>query len=110
MRGVDDVELGVDIDALDLIDQDDGGIAVDRDVARRDLDGETLVRAVTRLLHQFARLFPVGVDVGAVARDRFQHFLRHRPQSAGGRKHGAADIGLPLEQDLDERLAIQRQR
>src|SRR4029078_2014110 len=47
LRGVDDVEFGVDIDALYLVDQDDGGIAVDRDVARRDLDGETLVRAVT---------------------------------------------------------------
>src|SRR5882724_4883330 len=79
LRGIDDLEFTVDIDALDLIDQDDGGIAVDRNVTSRYLDLQMLVRTIAGPLHQLARFLAVGIDVGAVAGDRFQHFLRHRP-------------------------------
>src|SRR5258708_4638604 len=40
VRGLDDVELAIDIDLLQLVDEDDRGIAVLRDIARRDLDLE----------------------------------------------------------------------
>src|SRR5712692_4882675 len=44
--GLDDVEISIDIDALELIDQDDGGVAIDRNVAGRNLDLQMLVRTV----------------------------------------------------------------
>src|SRR6516162_6142346 len=45
LRGLDRVELGVDADLFELVDQDRTRIAVDREVARRDLDREPLVRS-----------------------------------------------------------------
>ncbi len=45
-RGVDEVELAVDIDFLELADQHDGRVAIEQVVARRHLELEHLVRAV----------------------------------------------------------------
>src|SRR5215469_15154018 len=51
---VDLCEVAVDIDLLQLIDQQDGGIAVLRDVACRDGDFEQVVGAVAVLFHDLA--------------------------------------------------------
>src|SRR5882672_3354423 len=108
--GFDVSKFAVDIDALELIDQDDGRLRVNRNIARRDLDLQVLVRAVARFLHQFACFLPAGFHVRPVARYRLQHFLWHGPQATRCGKHRGADIRLTFEEDGDERRAIQRQR
>jgi hypothetical protein len=49
-------------------------------------------------------------DIRPVARHRRQHVLRHAPHALRPRQHGAADIRLALGEDVDERLAVDRQR
>jgi hypothetical protein len=42
--GLDDVDLAVDVDLLQLVDQHDRRIAIERDVARSHLDRQRVVR------------------------------------------------------------------
>src|SRR6266567_6350832 len=72
VRGLDDIELAVDIDLFQLVDEDDGGIAVLRDIAGRDLDLEPLIRPIAVLFHQLARFGPVGCDIRAITRQGLQ--------------------------------------
>jgi len=88
LRGVDDVELAIDIDALELVDQDDSRIAVDRDVAGGNLDREVLLGAVARLLHKLLRYFAFGVEVGAIARNLLQSRLLLSREADSRRLHG----------------------
>src|SRR6266446_1315982 len=59
----DQLELAVDIDVLDLVDQQHSRISEALNVARADFDGEPVVGAVTRLLHDPAALLAVLRDV-----------------------------------------------
>src|SRR5207244_12675382 len=63
VAGLDHLQLAVDVDVLDLIDQDHRGIAIDRDVAGRDLHGEPLVGTVAELLHELARLGAIRLNI-----------------------------------------------
>jgi hypothetical protein len=67
IRRLDGVELAVDVDLLHLVDQDDGRVALLRNIAGCDLDREPVVRAVAVFLHQHARLGAVGRDIGPIA-------------------------------------------
>ena len=87
-----------------------GGIAVDGDVARRDLHLERLGLAVAEPLHDLARLGPALLDVGGIAGQRLQHLRRHAPLALGRRQHDAADVVLAVAQDVDEGLAVEGQR
>ena len=107
-RRFDRLELGVDIDVLQLIDQDDGGIAIRRDVAGRDFQRQPLLRAIAELRHDLARLGAIGLDVGAIARKGREHIRRHAPDAFGRRQHGRADIALPLRKNVDEGLTVER--
>ena len=46
VRGLDRLQLGIDIDLLQVIDKNDGGITIDRDITGRDLDLEPVVVVV----------------------------------------------------------------
>src|ERR1700738_5273362 len=106
----DRVEFGVDIDVLQLVGQDDRGIAGNRDVADRQLDPEPVVRPIARAFHDPARRRPALLDIGVVARQSLQHLQRQAPYSGGRGQHGAADITLSFVEDVDERLAVEAQR
>src|SRR5205823_57713 len=54
-RGVDEVELGIDVDFLEVRDHDHRKVPPSGKVARRYLDGEVLVRPKAELLHDLAR-------------------------------------------------------
>ena len=75
--GLDRLELAVDINLLQLVDQDDAGIAIDRQVARRHLDLEPLAWPVAQLLHQRAALLAVLLHVAAIARELPQELVWH---------------------------------
>ena len=104
------LELAVDINVLELIDQDNRGIAIDRDVSRRDLEREPFVGAVAELLHELAGLRAVRLEVWPVTRDGLEHVRRHPPHSLGRRQHGGADIVLAFGENVDEGLAVERKR
>ena len=108
-RGVDRLELGLDADLLQLVDQDHRRVAVDRDVARRDLDLERLARAVAQLLHDLARLGAVLVDVGRMAVQAGQHVLGHAPHALRRRQHGGTIEVMALAQDFAEHIVVERQ-
>ncbi len=95
LRRVDRLELGIDIDLLQLVDQDHRRIAKWRDVAGRDRELRAVCRARSRalsmILRASARLLFTSV---LVAGQRLQHFRRHAPDPLGGRQHGAADVAL----------------
>jgi len=99
----------VDVDLLQLIDEDHRRVAVLRDVARGDLDRETVVRAVAVLFHQRAGLGAVLCDIGAIARQLGQTVGRQAPLPGGRRLHRAVDSGRYPRRGLEERLAIDRQ-
>src|SRR5436190_6317762 len=109
-RGVHHVKFGIDIDLLELVDKDHRGIAIDRDVAGRDLELEGLLRAVSQLVHDRARLGDVLLDICAIAWQRPQHVRGHAPGALRRRLHGAADAELALAEDVIEALAIDRER
>ena len=108
VRSVDGIELAVDPDRLQLVDQYDRRVAEDRDVARRYLDREVLVGAVAEALHDLARLVAVLLDIGTVSRQSLQHVSRKAPLARRQGLHRAADIALPLGQNVDEGFAVER--
>ena len=110
MRGVDRIEHTVDTDFLQLVNQDHGRIAIPRNVARRYRDRKPLVGAITELLHQLAGFGTVFCDIGVIARQRFEEFGRHAPEPSGWRHHGAADLALPVAEDVDKGLPVEAQR
>ena len=104
------LELAVDINVLELIDQDNRGITIDRDVSRRDLEREPFVGPVAELLHELAGLRAVRLDVWPVTRDGLEHVGRHPPHPLGRRQQGGADIVLAFGENVDEGLAVERKR
>ena len=109
LRRVDRVQRAVDIDILQLIDQDDGGIAVRGNVARRHGDRQALIGPVAELFHNVLRLCAVLCDIGVVARQAAQHLRRHAPDAVGRRLHRRADLALAFADDVDKGLAVERQ-
>ena len=57
-------------------------VAVLRDVACRDLDGQPVVRAVAVLHHQLARLGAIDRDIGPIARQGRENLGQEPPQSS----------------------------
>ena len=110
VRGFDRVELPVDPDLLELVDQDHRRVAVGRDVARGDLDGEPLVRPIPEPGHDLAGLGAVLRHLGAIAGNCCKKIGRHTPHASRWRQHRPADIALTLGEDINEAFAIERQR
>ena len=98
------------INLLQLVDQDHRGVAVGGEVAGRDRHREMLVGPVAELFHQCAGLGAALLHVGMIARKSLQHLRRHAPESARRGLHNRADVALALCQDVDERLAVERER
>ena len=57
-----------------------------------------------------ARFGAILLHVGPVARHGREHLRRHAPDALGRRQHRAADIALPLGENVDEGLAVERER
>ena len=106
MRRIDDVERAVDIDLFKLVGEDHRGIAIGRDVARRDRQRQTLIGSIARLFHEFSRFGAVRGDVRAVTGQGREHLSRHAPDPFRGRLHRRADLTLAVADDVDERLAV----
>src|SRR5215831_2902769 len=94
LRGLDDVDLGIDPDPLELAGEDHGGVLVDGDAAGGHLERQVLVGPITQLLHDGAGFLAVLLHIGAVARHARQFVRRQAPEAALGRLHGAALVGL----------------
>src|SRR5262249_9206457 len=107
-RGVDGVELTIDIDLPQLADQDHSGIAILWGVSCRDRDRQPLVRPVAKPIHDGPGLLAVFLHVRIVTRQGLEDFGRHSPYAFGWWEHDSTDLSLPLAQDLDRRFAIQR--
>jgi len=76
---LDDLQLGVEVDAIELIDEQHRRVLEVLEVARRHLDLQPLLRAVAQALHDAACLgLPRGL-VAAVARQRHRHLPGHPP-------------------------------
>src|SRR5690348_4510661 len=108
--GLDRFKGAVNVDLLHLVDRDDGRVAVAGGVAGRDGDPEPLVRAVAELFHDRARLGAVLRDVEIVSRQFGKLVDGPAPDAVRRRLHTAADQTLPLDQDIDERFAVEGQR
>src|SRR5439155_27283973 len=98
------IELGVLVGLAQPADQDRRRIAVGRDVARRDGDGEALAGSIAGLFHDRAGRRAIFRDIGVVAREAAQLLRRHAPYALWRRQHGRADIALTLGDDVDEGL------
>src|ERR1700730_15231395 len=85
LDGVDGFELDVDVDLLQLVDQDHGGIAVGGDVAGSEGNREAFGGPVAELPHDLASLGAVLGNIGIIARQRLQHLRRHAPHPFGRR-------------------------
>src|SRR5436190_14521479 len=83
--GVDQFELGFDMHALQLVDEDRGRITESRDVAGGYLHLEGLALAVAEPLHDRPALGTALLYVGGVARQRAQDLRRHSPRALGQR-------------------------
>jgi hypothetical protein len=94
--GLDRIEFAVDINLLQLVDQDNRGIAINREVPRRNFYGEAVVRPITQVRQYFAGLGPALLKIGAIAWDRVQNVGRHGPHAFRRRQHGATNISLAL--------------
>src|SRR3546814_4096635 len=92
--GFDHLKITVDIDFLQMVDQDDGGVTELRNVARADLDLQAIVGAIAVLPHQRAGFLAVLLDVLAVTDHSIPHLLRHAPDAVGRRQEGRSDRGL----------------
>ena len=104
--GLDGIERAVDIDVFELIDQDDRGIAKDRNVSRRDRQLQPVVRPVADRLHDPAGFGAVLAHVGIVTRHRLQQLRRHAPNPGRRRLHRPADIALPLGENVDKGFPV----
>src|ERR1051325_10810003 len=109
-RRVDRLQFAVDIDLLQLVDQEHRRVAVGRDIARRDLRLQPVVRAVAELFHQLARLSPVCRYVRTVTRQGPHQIRGHAPDAEGRRQQGAADDAFALRQRIDEGLPVAGER
>src|SRR5207248_4014649 len=109
-RAVDRLELAVDIDVLQLVDQHGGRILVEPDIGCRHLDVEAVVGSVAELLHDLPGLRAIVRDIGIVAGQLPQLVRRQPPQAAGRRLQYAADLALPLCNDINKRLAVDAER
>ena len=107
---VDAFEFGLDVHLLQLVDQEDSRVAVEGNIGRRDLDLQRVVRSIAELFHDLAGLRSVFRNIGAVTRQLLQLVRRHAPQPAGRWLQDAADLALPLGDDVDKRLAVEAQR
>src|SRR5260370_25874856 len=107
LRGLDDVDVGVDPDLLELAGEDDRRVLVERDAAGRDLERQALVGTVAQLPHDRASLLAVLLHVGAVAWHGLIDLLAQAPYALRGRLHGAAELGIALVDDVDEGLAVE---
>ena len=107
-RRLDQLHRGVEIDAVELIDEDHGRVLVGREVPGRDLDRQPVARPVAEAFHD-----PLGFGLlrrhVTVARQLGQHLGRQAPLSLGARHHVGRDRGLALTDDVDERLPVERQ-
>src|SRR6516225_6114335 len=110
LRGIDLIELAVDIDVLQLVDQQHRGSAIGREIAGRYLDVEMFVGAVAELLHDPAAHRAVFLDVGVIARQFLHLVRRHAPKPVGWRLHHPADLALALGDRVDKGLAVDAQR
>src|SRR5262249_41034737 len=104
----DRIEFPIDIDRLELVNQHDRRIAIGGEIAGGYSDLKWVVWPIAELRHDHSCLLTVFVDV-AVARNRREQVGRHAPHSLRRRQHRAAGITLPLENDIDHRLAVDRQ-
>ena len=64
---VDGFELTVDINFFQLVDEDHRRIPIGRDIARRHLYLEPVIRSVTELLHNLAGISAVFPHVGVIS-------------------------------------------
>src|SRR5262249_15898050 len=106
---VDRLELGFDVNLPQLIDQDDRRVPVEADVGRRNLELQRVIPALAKLFHDLSGLRSIFRDVRVITRQAFPLLRRHAPQPAGRRLQYAADLALPLADDVDERLAVEAQ-
>ena len=72
-------------------------------------DGQVIVGAITELFHDFSGFSAVFGDIRIVPRKRHQYLRRHAPKPLRQGLHDAADLALPLVDDLIERVAVQAQ-
>src|ERR1700730_8077005 len=72
--------------------------------------GRALVGPVAELLHSLTRFGPVLGDVRAVSRECLQDLGRHPPAASRRRHHGAADLALPVAENVYKGAAIEGQR
>src|SRR5439155_25285553 len=101
-RRLDQLQLGVDVSLLQLIDQEHRGVAEFRQVAGGELYLERPVEPIAELFHYAPRFGPVLSDVGIVTGKRFQHVGWHAPNSIGWRQHKATDLVLAFAEDVDK--------
>ena len=80
-----------------------------RNIARRDFDGEPVVRAVAVLLHQLAGLGAIGRDIRTIARQGRENLGRQPLQPGGRCLHCAVYVALSLGEDVEKALAVDRQ-
>jgi len=65
---LDNVEFASNVNFLELVDEHDRRVAIERNVAGRDLDREQVVGPVTEPLHDFPGFRAVFLHIGAIAR------------------------------------------
>src|SRR5439155_15650125 len=109
LRRVDRLEFAVYVDLLQLVYKDNRGVAEERQVARRHLDRQALVRAVAELAHDLAGFLAVLGDLGLVAGQGVQHLQRHAPDAFRRRLHDPADIALALGENVEKGLPVKAQ-
>src|SRR5579883_615144 len=109
-RAVDQLQFAVDVDVAQLVDHDYRQIAIGRDVACADLDLQALVRTVTRVAHQGPSLLARRLDIAAITGQVLQGGRADTPDASRRWQHRAADDVLPFARDVDEGLAVERQR
>src|SRR6266446_4569690 len=107
--GVDRFELAVDVDFLQLVDHDHRRIPEERQVAHRQLHLEASIGPVAEVLHDPAGFCAVFRDIRIIARQGFQDLRRQAPKPFRWRLHDAADVALPLGDDVDKRRAVEAQ-
>src|SRR5262249_426084 len=104
----DRIEFPIDIDRLELVNQHDRRIAIGGEIAGGYSDLKWVVWPIAELRHDHSCLLTVFVDV-AVPTNRPEQLGRPPPPPLRRRQHRAAGITLPLENDIDHRLAVDRQ-
>ena len=83
-RGVDGIELTIDIDFPQLADQDHSGVAILGGIPCRDRDRQPLVGPAAQSFHDGSGLLAVLLHVGIVTRQGLEDLARHSPDPFGG--------------------------